>query len=217
MNRSALAVFTIVFSLALPASMLPGLPASPGAPGLAARHAAGDQAAPQRTQPPSTDGKLNIIAFGAHPDDCDSRAGGTAAKSAALGHRVRFVAGTNCDAGHQTEAGGALAARRWGGAKAAGRRSGVAYVAHMDGVLPWVPGTLESVPKDAAVRRRCLRETRAGQPASAVRAALVKWYGPEKGKAVRYAEAFEICEYGARPDEAMIRKLFPVLPKASSD
>ena len=53
---------------------------------------------PGRTQPPSTDGKLNIIAFGAHPDDCDIRAGGTAAKYAALCHRVRFVAVTNGDA-----------------------------------------------------------------------------------------------------------------------
>jgi hypothetical protein len=26
---------------------------------------------------------------------------------------------------------------------------------------------------------------------------------------VRHAEAFEICEYGARPDEAMLRRLFP--------
>lgn len=32
---------------------------------------------------------LNIIAFGAHPDDCDIRAGGTAAKWAAMGHKVR--------------------------------------------------------------------------------------------------------------------------------
>ena len=35
--------------------------------------------------------------------------------------------------------------------------------------------------------------------------------GAERAKAVRYAEAFEICEYGTRPDEAMIRKLFPFL------
>ena len=52
--------------------------------------------------------KLNIIAFGAHPDDCDIRAGGTAAKWAAAGHNVRFVAVTNGDAGHQTKA-----AARW--------------------------------------------------------------------------------------------------------
>jgi LmbE family N-acetylglucosaminyl deacetylase len=72
--------------------------------------------------------KLNIIAFGAHPDDCDIRAGGTAAKWAALGHRVRFVSVTNGDAGHQTEGGGALAARRRAEAIEAGKRIGVEYV-----------------------------------------------------------------------------------------
>ena len=45
----------------------------------------------------------------------------------------------------------------------------------------------------------------------AVREALTKWYGAERARSVRYAEAFEICEYGTRPDEAMIRKLFPFL------
>ena len=84
----------------------------------AALHASGavpgpnQEPAPGRTMAPSTDGKLNIIAFGAHPDDCDQGAGGTAAMFAALGHRVRFVSVTNGDAGHQTEGGGALAARR---------------------------------------------------------------------------------------------------------
>jgi hypothetical protein len=41
----------------------------------------------------------------------------------------------------------------------------------------------------------------------------VKWYGPEKGNAAQFYEAFEICEYGARPDEARIRELFPMLRK----
>ncbi len=71
---------------------------------------------------------LNIIAFGAHPDDCDSRAAGTAAKWAALGHRVRFVSVTNGDAGHQSEGGGALARRRRAEAQEAGRRLGVDYI-----------------------------------------------------------------------------------------
>jgi LmbE family N-acetylglucosaminyl deacetylase len=295
-----------------------------GAAGVAA--GAGRQA-PQRTQEPAADGRLNIIAFGAHPDDCDQRAGGTAAKYAALGHRVRFVSVTNGDAGHQTEGGGALAARRRSEAREAGRRIGVEYVvldnhdgelvpslkpreeiirqirswnadlvlaprpndyhpdhrytgvlvqdaaymvvvpniapdtpalrknpvfmyfqdgfqrpnpfspdvaisiddviekkidmldAHVSQMyewLPWVAGNLAKVPADAAARRKWLRETRAGQPNPAVRAALVKWYGPEQGKAVRHAEAFEVCEYGTRPDEAMIRRLFPFLPKAGS-
>ena len=49
------------------------------------------------------DQPLRIIAFGAHPDDCDIRAGGTAAKWAALGHKVRFVSVTNGDAGHHEQ------------------------------------------------------------------------------------------------------------------
>jgi LmbE family N-acetylglucosaminyl deacetylase len=279
--------------------------------------------APQRIQPPGPPGILNVIAFGAHPDDCDLQAGGIAAKYAALGHRFRCVSVTNGDAGHQTERGGALAARRRAEAEEAGRRIGVSYVVldHHDGELlpsldarediirqirqwnadlvlaprpndyhpdhrytgilvqdaaymvvvpniapdtpalrknpvfmyfedsfqqpqpfrpdvavsiddvidrkidmidahasqfyewlPWVNGELASVPQDAAARKRRLRETQAPPPTPAVRAALVKWYGQEKGNAVRHAEAFQICEYGVRPDDAMIRKLFPFLP-----
>jgi hypothetical protein len=51
--------------------------------------------------------KLRVIAFGAHPDDCDGKFGGTAAKFAQAGHAVKFVSVTNGDAGHQSEA------RRW--------------------------------------------------------------------------------------------------------
>src|SRR5881296_1073849 len=86
--------------------------------------------------------KLNVIAFGAHPDDCDGRAGGVGEKYAALGHRVRFVAVTNGDAGHQSEGGGALAARRRAEAEEAGRRIGVEYVVldnHDGELLPTIP------------------------------------------------------------------------------
>ena len=38
------------------------------------------------------------------------------------------------------------------------------------------------------------------------------WYGPEKGKKVKHAEAFEICEYGRRVTRAQIKKLFPFYP-----
>jgi LmbE family N-acetylglucosaminyl deacetylase len=58
------------------------------------------------------DGKLRIIAFGAHPDDCELREGGCAAKWAALGHHVKFVSVTNGDIGHWAMAGGPLAVRR---------------------------------------------------------------------------------------------------------
>ena len=46
------------------------------------------------------DGKLRVIAFGAHPDDCDIRAAGTAALFVQMGHHVKFVSVTNGDAGH---------------------------------------------------------------------------------------------------------------------
>jgi len=59
-----------------------------------------------------TDGKLRIIAFGAHPDDCEIQAGGVAAKWAARGHKVKFVSLTNGDIGHWQMAGGPLAQRR---------------------------------------------------------------------------------------------------------
>ncbi len=55
---------------------------------------------------------LRIIAFGAHPDDCELKAGGVAAKWAAQGHKVKFVATTNGDAGHFAMSGTALASRR---------------------------------------------------------------------------------------------------------
>jgi len=267
---------------------------------------------------------LNIIAFGAHPDDCDIRAGGTAAKWAAAGHRVRFVSVTNGDAGHQSQGGGALAARRRAEAQEAGRRLGVDYItldnhdgelmptlqvreqiirlirqwkadlvlgprphdyhpdhrytgillqdaafmvtvpniapdtpalrqnpvfmyfedgfqkpnpfapdvavsiddtfskkidaidAHVSQMyewLPWLNGRLDSVPKDPAERRAMTAKQRWGRISDAVRATLVKIYGAEAGAKVEHAEAFEICEYGRRPDAAEIKRLFPFLPR----
>ncbi len=61
---------------------------------------------------PPDDGKLRIIAFGAHPDDCEIQVGGTAALWAKEGHHVLFVSVTNGDIGHWREAGGPLAKRR---------------------------------------------------------------------------------------------------------
>jgi LmbE family N-acetylglucosaminyl deacetylase len=266
---------------------------------------------------------LRIIAFGAHPDDCDIRAGGTAARWAAMGHKVRFVAVTNGDAGHHEQGGGQLAMRRRAEAIEAGRRIGVDYVvldnhdgelvpslevrqqiirqirewkadlvlaprpndyhpdhrytgvllqdaafmvtvpnivtevpalkknpvflyfedgfqkpapfrpdiavsidevvdrkvdaldAHVSQVyewLPWHAGVLDQVPKDPAARKAWLKKTRMRPPSPAVRDALVKWYGVDAGGKAQVAEAFEICEYGTRPDEAMLRRLFPFFP-----
>lgn len=70
---------------------------------------------------------IRVIVFGAHPDDCDIRAAGTAAKLAEMGHKVRFVSVTNGDAGHQSEGGGMLAKRRRGEAMESARRLGIEY------------------------------------------------------------------------------------------
>lgn len=70
---------------------------------------------------------LKIIAFGAHPDDCDAKFGGTAALYAKMGHQVKFVSLTNGDAGHQSEGGGFLGKRRRAEAQRAGEILGITY------------------------------------------------------------------------------------------
>jgi LmbE family N-acetylglucosaminyl deacetylase len=80
----------------------------------------------------SAEAPVRVIVFGAHPDDCDIRAGGTAALWAAKGYQVKFVALTNGDAGHQSQGGGALAKRRRAEAQEAGRRLGIAEYEVLD-------------------------------------------------------------------------------------
>lgn len=70
---------------------------------------------------------IRVIVIGAHPDDCDLDAGGTAILFSQMGHAVKFLSVTNGDAGHQSEGGGALAKRRAAEAKEAGQRFGVTY------------------------------------------------------------------------------------------
>ncbi len=267
---------------------------------------------------------IRVIAFGAHPDDCDIRAAGTAALWASRGIAVKFVAITNGDVGHMILPPAELATRRLGEAKESARRLGIEYeiLNHHDGELmptldirkevirqirdwradvvlaprpndyhpdhrytgvlvqdaaymvvvphlvpespalrknpvflyyednfqrpnpfrpdvvvsiddafdrkisaldahvsqfyewlPWVDGKLEEVPKDPAARRQWLAKARAGVISPAARATLIKEYGEQKGRAVKHCESFEICEYGARPDAARIRELFPMLAR----
>jgi LmbE family N-acetylglucosaminyl deacetylase len=82
-------------------------------------------------------GKSRIIVIGAHPDDCDSDAGGTAALLAAMGHAVKFVAVTNGDAGHHLIQGKQLAERRYKETQEVARRLGVTYdvLDNHDGML----------------------------------------------------------------------------------
>ena len=71
------------------------------------------------------DKPLRIIAIFAHPDDAESKMGGTAALWAEMGHEVKFVSITNGDAGHQSIGGGVLAKIRRAEAQEAARRLGV--------------------------------------------------------------------------------------------
>jgi LmbE family N-acetylglucosaminyl deacetylase len=270
------------------------------------------------------DGQLRIIAFGAHPDDNELQLGGTAAKWAALGHKVKFVSVTNGDIGHWREAGGPLARRRTAESQETARILGIttqvldihdgeieptlenrrtitrlirdwkadivlgprpndyhpdhraagqlvqdaSYMVTVPFFCPDTPhlqrnpvflsyedsftrpnpfradivvaiddvvekklaamealpsqfyegganGGPELVPSDDAGKARRKSEVRESfrshfaSPAGKFRAKLAELYGPERGAAVRYAEAFEISEYGQRPNTEEIRRLFP--------
>ena len=270
------------------------------------------------------DGKLRIICFGAHPDDCELQAGGVAAMWAARGHKVKFVSVTNGDIGHWRDAGGPLALRRAAEVHEADRILGVTsqvldnhdgelmptlenrrtitrlirewhadivmgprpndyhpdhrytsvlvqdaaymvtvpnfcpdtpYLAHNPVFLyfpdrfqkpnPFQPdiavaidpviekkldavgaivsqfaegganGSADLMPDDPAKQKARQEEVRRSMArrnqalAQRFRGELVEWYGQDKADQVQYAEAFEICEYGRRPDKAGLAKLFP--------
>jgi len=99
------------------------------------------------------DRPLNVIAFGAHPDDCDIKFAGTAAKMVKLGYRVKFVSVTNGDAGHQTMGGGELAKRRYAETQESARRLGIAEYEVFDNHDGELLPTLE-------VRRQVIRAIR---------------------------------------------------------
>lgn len=92
--------------------------------------------------------QINVIVIGAHPDDCDLDAGGTALLFASLGHKVKFLSLTNGDAGHHIQGGGQLARRRAEEAKEAGKRFAVEYE-----VLNNHDGELE--PRSSIYRNSC--------------------------------------------------------------
>lgn len=59
----------------------------------------------------------------------------------------------------------------------------------------------------AAVRQRFV--DRQKNVADKYRKNLEEWYGKDRAAKVQYAEAFEICEYGRKPDKAELKVLFP--------
>jgi LmbE family N-acetylglucosaminyl deacetylase len=87
---------------------------------------------------------------------------------------------------------------------------------HVSQFYEWLPfneGVLAEVPADPRERRRWLAERRLpgfAEVADSCRDRLVESLGDRAGRAVRYAEAFEACEYGANVDPAELARLFPV-------
>jgi LmbE family N-acetylglucosaminyl deacetylase len=74
-----------------------------------------------------------------------------------------------------------------------------------------VPSEAGAIAKRKEQVRANFRNRFAG-PAKQFRAKLVELYGPTAGAKIQYAEAFEISEYGGRPNIQRIRQLFPMLP-----
>jgi len=75
---------------------------------------------------------------------------------------------------------------------------------------------LAEMPTDPAGRRAMAHKRfaeRDGRVADQYRQALSKWYGPERSGQIKYAEAFEVCEYGHQPTADQIKQLFPFLPQ----
>lgn len=80
-------------------------------------------------------------------------------------------------------------------------------------------GSADLYPKDPQKRRAREQEVRKefensfAQAANQYRKELTIWYGSEQAGKIRYAEAFEIGEYGRRPSPQEIRSLFPFAAK----
>ena len=144
--------------------------------------------------------KLRIIAIGAHPDDCDIKFGGTAAKLARAGHAVKFLSVTNGDAGHQSDRGASLAKRRYAETQESARRLGIAeyeVLGNHDGEL--LP-TLE-------VRQQIIRAIR-GWKADIVIAPRPNDYHPDHrytGTLVEDA-AYMVVVPNVTPDVPALRK-----------
>jgi N-acetylglucosamine malate deacetylase 1 len=100
--------------------------------------------------------QLRIIVFGAHPDDAELKAGGTAAKWTKLGHAVKMVSVTNGDIGHWKMKGEELARRRLAEVTAADKILGAETE-----VLPIHDGELEPSLANRKTVTRLIREWKA--------------------------------------------------------
>jgi len=82
--------------------------------------------------------------------------------------------------------------------------------------LPWINGYKGEIPTSKEERLVWLKEQRGGNLTSEILEVLKKWYGNIDPEKVKHVEAFELCEYGSRPSEAEIRRLFPMMGRAGN-
>ncbi len=88
-----------------------------------------------------------------------------------------------------------------------------AHVSQFYEWLPWIGRYEGEIPTDKVARKKWLLSQRWPSLDPAARAGLEKWYGGARAEAAKYVEAFEVCEYGSRPTEADLNRLFPMLGK----
>jgi LmbE family N-acetylglucosaminyl deacetylase len=80
-------------------------------------------------------------------------------------------------------------------------------------------GSADLIPTEAAKQRERQNKVRSDfaardkGTADRFRQQLTEWYGSDKASQIRYAEAFEICEYGRRPGKEEVKRLFPFFPE----
>ncbi|MDH5398617.1 MAG: PIG-L family deacetylase [Cyclobacteriaceae bacterium] len=79
--------------------------------------------------------------------------------------------------------------------------------------LPWIGGYADEVPEGSKERLEWLKTVRTWTVQDNMRASLEKWYGAAHAKNVKYAEAFQVCEYGKQPTDEDLKRLFPMLGK----
>jgi hypothetical protein len=81
--------------------------------------------------------------------------------------------------------------------------------------LPYNRGELDRVPGTPNQQRQWLRDWYVGliEPlATRYWERILAVYGAERGRQIRYIEAFETCEYGAPLTPELQQRLFPFLP-----
>ena len=74
-----------------------------------------------------------------------------------------------------------------------------------------MPASWTRCRKNPAARRAWLANSASDAASSPAVRALAKWYGEAAAAKIMYAEAFELCEYGSRPNPAET-PLFPFFP-----